>query len=220
MKICKKFTIETGHRMHNCATGKCRSMHGHSVEVEVKLSAKLLDNGFMVTDFGNLDIIKDIVGMFDHTFVFWNADKSRFKTMVKDFSPRWISLPVQPSAESLTVILAELIRNSISKTAFGNGGDPELTFESLRYHETKTGYAEIDSEELEYFATSDPFNLSEMRVFSQSLEYQYALPTGGNRIVLSDEIMKSLMTDTYTQLFLGQVIFKNEPEQLRECHED
>lgn len=69
--IQKAFTFEAAHHLPN-HEGKCKGLHGHSYQLEVKISGALQPepqtNAGMVMDFGDLkDLVNDlIIDKFDH----------------------------------------------------------------------------------------------------------------------------------------------------------
>lgn len=78
--IDKSFTFEAGHRVWSqkldrpdlsisteCA---CRHLHGHSYEVKIFLGSDKLDSSLMVTDFKNLNFMKEFLDKtLDHKFI-------------------------------------------------------------------------------------------------------------------------------------------------------
>ena len=78
--IDKEFHFEMGHRVWaqkldrpdlsietECA---CKHLHGHSYSIKVFLGADTLDQSAMVTDFKNLNFMKEFVdGVLDHKFM-------------------------------------------------------------------------------------------------------------------------------------------------------
>jgi len=78
--IDKTFNFEMGHRVWSqklehedlsittdCA---CKHLHGHSYEVKIELSSSELDQSFMVTDFKNLNFMKQFLDeILDHKFM-------------------------------------------------------------------------------------------------------------------------------------------------------
>lgn len=79
-EIDKSFSFEMGHRVWaqelkhrhlsistDCA---CKHLHGHSYEIKVFLGANTLDQSQMVTDFKNLNFMKEFVdNVLDHKFM-------------------------------------------------------------------------------------------------------------------------------------------------------
>ena len=106
MLIRKLFKFENAHIVRNCTSDRCRrSIHGHSYQVDLILEAHRLDHGQMVYDFGLLKgVIRDLIDSFDHAICYWNQDDPAYIAACQQFSARWISLPVSPSAEQFSRI--------------------------------------------------------------------------------------------------------------------
>ena len=66
---------------------------------------------------------------------------------MKKHSSRWIETPLSPSAESLSVMFHYLINYILGNTLFSNGESP-LLVKSVIVHETATGYAQSEEEDL------------------------------------------------------------------------
>lgn len=143
MIIRKSFEIESAHIVRNCTSRRCRqSLHGHSALIELFFTSNGLDNGQMVVDFGLLKgTVKDFVDSFDHTHVIWSKESEEDKEFFKKYSERWIELPCSPSAEMLSLTMLKVIDEIMDNTEFNNGEKrPRIT--SVRYHETRTGWAQ------------------------------------------------------------------------------
>lgn len=78
--IDKEFHFEMGHRVHSqvlkdakyCISTQCmcRHLHGHSYVIKVFLGATELDSSAMVTDFKNINFMKEFVdNKLDHKFM-------------------------------------------------------------------------------------------------------------------------------------------------------
>ncbi len=150
MLIRKLFKFENAHIVRNCTSDRCkRSIHGHSYKVELLLKASKLDHGQMVYDFGLLKgVIKDIFDSFDHAICFWQHDDLAYIQACQQFSARWVSLPVSPSAEQFSRIFFFLAQQVLQSTITQNGeGDVEVY--SVIVHETDTGYAQSFLEDIE-----------------------------------------------------------------------
>jgi len=150
MLIRKLFKFENAHIVRNCTSDRCkRSIHGHSYKVELLLKASKLDHGQMVYDFGLLKgVIKDFFDSFDHAICFWQDDNPEYIQACKNFSARWVSLPVSPSAEQFSRIFFFLAQQVLASTITQNGeGDVEVY--SVIVHETDTGYAQSFLEDIE-----------------------------------------------------------------------
>lgn len=150
MIIRKLFKFENAHIVRNCSSDRCkRSIHGHSYKVEVLLSAQRLDHGQMVYDFGLMKgVIKDLIDSFDHAITFWNQDDPAYIAACKQFSARWISLPVSPSAEQFSRIFFFLVREVLAHTNTQNG-EGDILVHSVIVHETDTGYAQCFAEDID-----------------------------------------------------------------------
>jgi 6-pyruvoyltetrahydropterin/6-carboxytetrahydropterin synthase len=148
MIIRKQFTFEGAHIVRNCSSKRCsHSIHGHSYIVEVFISAKGLDCGGMLLDFGLLKgTIKDFIDSFDHAFSVWNKDE-KIVQIAQEYSDRYIVMPVSPSAENYALMFLMVIDRFMEATQFNNGENKPYV-RSVRVHETATGYAEAYREDL------------------------------------------------------------------------
>ena len=149
MLIRKLFKFENAHIVRNCTSDRCRrSIHGHSYQVELILSAHRLDHGQMVYDFGLLKgVIRDLIDSFDHAICFWNQDDAGYIDACKQYSARWISLPVSPSAEQFSRVFFFLADQVLGQTKTNNG-EGDVTVHSVIVHETATGYAQCFREDV------------------------------------------------------------------------
>lgn len=143
MLIRKLFKFENAHIVRNCTSDRCRrSIHGHSYQVELILEAHRLDHGQMVYDFGLLKgHIRDLIDSFDHAICFWDQDDAGYITACKQYSARWISLPVSPSAEQFSRLFFFLSDQILKQTETQNG-EGDVRVHSVIVHETATGYAQ------------------------------------------------------------------------------
>lgn len=150
MLIRKLFKFENAHIVRNCTSDRCkRSIHGHSYKVEILLQANRLDHGQMVYDFGLLKgVIKDLIDSFDHAITFWNQDNEDYIQACKNFSARWVSLPVSPSAEQFSRVFFFLTAEVLKHTQTRNG-EGDVSVHSVIVHETDTGYAQCFPEDIE-----------------------------------------------------------------------
>lgn len=173
MIIRKLFKFEGAHIVRDCTSKRCsKSIHGHSYEVEVFLTANKLDRGQMVVDFGLLKpTIGKFIDAFDHTYVLWDMETEEFKSTIKSLSDRWIELPCSPSAESLSLMFLYAFHNIINKTQFNNN-ENGVSIKSVRVHETATGYAEASIHDLSMIK----YKLGDIK-FSESIhkEIEYLL---------------------------------------------
>lgn len=149
MRIRKLFKFENAHIVRNCSSDRCkRSIHGHSYQVELILQAHRLDHGQMVYDFGLLKgAIKDIIDSFDHAITFWHKDDESYIQACKDFSARWVSLPVSPSAEQFSRVIFFWVNEILKQTQMQNG-ESDVSVYSVIVHETATGYAQCFLEDV------------------------------------------------------------------------
>jgi 6-pyruvoyltetrahydropterin/6-carboxytetrahydropterin synthase len=123
-------------------------MHGHSYTVEVFVTARGLDNGQMLLDFGLMKgPVKDFIDSFDHAYSMWTKESDEFKEFVNKYSARWIEMPVSPSAEAYSLMFFYVIDAIINHTVFNNG-EKGVRLQAVRVHETATGYAEAVREDL------------------------------------------------------------------------
>jgi 6-pyruvoyltetrahydropterin/6-carboxytetrahydropterin synthase len=148
MLIRKLFKFENAHIVRNCSSERCRtSIHGHSYKVEVLLEAHALDHGQMVYDFGLMKgTIRDVIDAFDHAICFWNKDEAEYIRLCQQFSARWISLPVSPSAEQFARLFFVVIDRILAQTLMNNG-ESDVRLHSVIAHETDTGYAQAFRED-------------------------------------------------------------------------
>lgn len=143
MIIRKLFKFENAHIVRNCSSDRCkRSIHGHSYKVEILLEASALDHGQMVYDFGLMKSeIKDLIDSFDHALTFWDKDDAAYVAACKQFSARWVALPVSPSAEQFSRVFFFLVQQVLKQTQTQNG-EHDVQVYSVIVHETDTGYAQ------------------------------------------------------------------------------
>lgn len=158
MLIRKKYNIEMGHLVRNCSSERCAwSQHGHSAIIEVILSASKLDNAGMVYDFGLMKgTIKQFIDSFDHCYVFWDKESDEFKNYIKKFNRRWLEVNFNPTAENLALFFHGQIEYILKHTIMKNDEDPNLHVASVIYHETATGYAQTEYDDVEMIFENKP----------------------------------------------------------------
>lgn len=185
MLIRKLFKFENAHIVRNCSSDRCkRSIHGHSYKVEVLLQANRLDHGQMVYDFGLMKgIIKDLIDSFDHAITFWDKDDADYVAACKNFSARWIALPVSPSAEQFSRVFFFLVDAVLKHTNMQNG-EGDVTLHSVIVHETDTGYAQCFREDIENGQMGE-LSLAEI-VFSEQVKNEWAMPDMYDRLKNGD----------------------------------
>ncbi|MEN3980048.1 6-carboxytetrahydropterin synthase [Acinetobacter sp. CWB-B33] len=182
MLIRKLFKFENAHIVRNCTSDRCkRSIHGHSYKVELLLKASKLDHGQMVYDFGLLKgVIKDLYDSFDHAICFWQQDNAGYIEACKNFSARWVSLPVSPSAEQFSRIFFYLAQQVLASTETQNGeGDVEVY--SVIVHETDTGYAQSFAEDIAN-EQMGLLNLDQIE-FSEQVKAEWADPEMFDKLI-------------------------------------
>jgi len=172
MIIRKLFKFEGAHIVRNCSSELCKkSIHGHSYIVEVFLSASGLDNGQMIYDFGLMKgTIKDFIESFDHAYSIWNKEGDEFKNFMMTHSDRWILMPVSPSAEAYSLMFLFVIDKIMNATDCNNG-EKGVFVNSVRVHETATGYAEAFRPDLTWV----DFRLKDI-VFSDAIKKDWKDP--------------------------------------------
>ena len=172
MLIRKLFKFEGSHIVRNCSSTRCKySRHGHSYKVEVFFTADGLDNGGMIMDFGlTKKTIKDLIDSFDHAESIWGMDKLALE-QAKEFSDRYVVMPVTPSAEQYSLMFLYIIDKIINATEFNNG-ENNVRVHSVRVHETDTGYAESFREDLNLVT----YTLDDI-IFSAHVTNEWADPT-------------------------------------------
>ena len=143
MIIRKLFEFENAHIVRFCSSKRCKSsIHGHSYKVEVLLESKYLDNAGMVYDFGLLKTyIRQIIDSFDHAITLFNQDDQSYLHEMKKYSQRWITLPINVSAENFCRVFFILIDALLKQTKMVNG-EQGVNLQSIIVHETRTGYAQ------------------------------------------------------------------------------
>ena len=143
MIIRKLFKFENAHIVRDCSTRRCsENIHGHSYKIEVLLESNYLDHGQMVYDFGLTKLyIKELIDSFDHAMTLWSKDKPEYLGAMKQFSNRWIELPVSPSAEQFSRVIYLMVERVLACTQMQNG-ERDVKLHSIVVHETETGYAQ------------------------------------------------------------------------------
>lgn len=150
MKIRKEFRVESAHIVRNCTSHRCsHSIHGHSAVIEVFLESTNLDNAGMVYDFGLMKgTVKSFIDSMDHCYILCDKDDPEFRDFIKKTCDRWIELPFNPSAECLSMFVKWGVSKILSNTRTANGESLDLHCTGVRYHETTTGWAECNSDDM------------------------------------------------------------------------
>ncbi|WP_297194913.1 6-carboxytetrahydropterin synthase [uncultured Campylobacter sp.] len=143
MIIRKMFEFEHAHIVRSCTSKRCKtSIHGHSYKAEILLHSKYLDNAGMVYDFGLLkQEIRQIIDSFDHSISLYKNDDEKYLNDMKKHSKRWVSLPLNASAENFCRIFFVLIDTLLKKTIMQNG-EKGVELYSVIIHETSSSYAQ------------------------------------------------------------------------------
>lgn len=150
MKIRKEFNVESAHIVRNCTSHRCsHSIHGHSAVIEVFLESTYLDNAGMVYDFGLMKgTVKSFIDSMDHCYILCDKDDPEFRDFIKKSCDRWIELPFNPSAECLSMFVMWGVTWILSNTRTMNGESNNLRCTGVRYHETTTGWAECNNDDM------------------------------------------------------------------------
>jgi 6-pyruvoyltetrahydropterin/6-carboxytetrahydropterin synthase len=168
MIIRKRFRFEGAHIVRNCTSKRCReNIHGHSYEVEVFVKSDSLDNGFMVMDFVLLNKAGEFIHSFDHSYTLWDKESEEVKKAVYLINNRIAEVPVSPSAEGYALLFLFAIDKIITNTIFRNG-EGNVQLQSVRVHETQSGYAEAFREDLSLVN----FDLKDIH-FSQGIKEEW-----------------------------------------------
>lgn len=187
MVIRKLFKFEGAHVVRNCSSDRCKkSLHGHSYVVEIFLEADKLDNGMMVYDFGLFKgTIKDFIDSFDHAYSMWNKEKPEFQNFINANSDRVVIMPISPSAEGYSLLMAFVVDKILKNTVFTNGEDSNIRLKSVRVAETVTGYAESDLFDVaSMFATN--FGLEDI-IFSDEIKAEWSDPNMWDKLIAGEK---------------------------------
>ena len=149
MVIRKEFRVESAHIVRNCTSERCsHSIHGHSAVIELFFESDQLDNAQMVMDFGLMKTsIKQFIDSMDHCYLLCDKDKPEFKEFITKECDRYIVMPFNPSAEMLSLYIFKNVSNILELTNLANG-EQNVKLKAVRYHETVTGYAECNEDDL------------------------------------------------------------------------
>jgi 6-pyruvoyltetrahydropterin/6-carboxytetrahydropterin synthase len=168
MIIRKKFRFEGAHIVRNCTSQRCReNIHGHSYEVEVFVKSDALDQGFMVMDFILLNKTGEFIHSFDHSYTLWDKEMEEVKSAIYKINSRVAEIPVSPSAEGYALLFLFVLDKIIANTRFVNG-EGNVRLQSVRVHETQSGYAEAFREDLNLVN----FSLSDI-LFSKGIKEEW-----------------------------------------------
>ncbi|VEG13771.1 6-pyruvoyl trahydropterin synthase family protein [Moraxella cuniculi] len=188
MRIRKLFKFENAHIVRNCSSNRCKySIHGHSYQVELILQANRLDHGQMVYDFGLLkSAIKDIIDSFDHAITFWQKDDPEYIAACKNFSARWVAMPVSPSAEQFSRVIFFWADAILQQTQMQNGESDVMVY-SVIVHETATGYAQCFIEDVQN-EQMGKLNLADFE-FSDEVRAEWHDPLMYNKLINGEKFI-------------------------------
>ena len=149
MVIRKEFRVESAHIVRNCTSERCsHSIHGHSAVIELFFESDQLDNAQMVMDFGLMKTsIKQFIDSMDHCYLLCDKDKPEFNEFITKECDRYIVMPFNPSAEMFSLYIFKNVSNILELTNLANG-EQNVKLKAVRYHETVTGYAECNEDDL------------------------------------------------------------------------
>jgi 6-pyruvoyltetrahydropterin/6-carboxytetrahydropterin synthase len=189
MIIRKLFKFENAHIVRNCSTIRCsESIHGHSYKVEVLLESNYLDNGQMIYDFGLMKrTIKELIDAFDHSITLWSGDNKEYIEAMKQYSSRWVILPVSPSAEQFCRVIYLMVERILECTGMING-EREVILNSIIVHETETGYAQGFKKDA-HSKLMGELKLTDI-IFSKQIQSEW-----GNTSLWSDLLARKLMVN-------------------------
>ena len=150
MKITKIFKFEGSHVVRNCTSQRCsNSTHGHSYVTEIEFEGRQLDNAQMLYDFGLMKgTIKEFIDSMDHCHIISKFDSGEYKAFFTKHNDRWIMVPFNPSAEMLSVFIMKFVQFIMDRTITNNGEGSDLRVSSVTVHETATGHAQCDAEDV------------------------------------------------------------------------
>lgn len=177
MIIRRTFKAETAHIVRNAYTERCRSsVHGHSYEYELFLSATELDNAGMVTDFTFVKkYFNPLFDSFDHVSILMTSEKEEIKDcFLKNFErvviADWNSTAELQSRFFTTI--SYFIIKYLNENNLWENGEQGVKVKSVRVHETKTGYAECNVGDLAGFDDSEPIDVKSLYIkLAQSTKF-------------------------------------------------
>ncbi len=144
-RVCKAFTVESGHMLSKHAES-CRYPHGHTRRVEVVVSSASLDANEMVVDFKALKLaVGALVDQFDHTLAMNSADP--LLAAVQAVHPEGVV--VFDNQDPTTEVLAKYLYDRIGMILIEGWSNDHYVIPSLavrlervRVWETPTSWAE------------------------------------------------------------------------------
>jgi 6-pyruvoyltetrahydropterin/6-carboxytetrahydropterin synthase len=161
MQIRKLFKYEMGHIVRNAWSRRCaHSAHGHSYQVEFTFCSDSLDNGGMVTDFGFIKkYMHPFVDSFDHAFCLWDRpeDAHLIEFFPQHFE-RVIITPFSSTAELQAAMFYRYGEMCLSRMPWANG-EHDVQMQSVRVHETTTGWAEATQKDRQLITCDEMLNI-------------------------------------------------------------
>ena len=115
--VKKKFTFEAAHQLDNLKyESKCKTLHGHSYTVEVKLFSNRLDEFGMVLDFNNFKPFKEYVdNNLDHSVLCTIENLSKF-----DKCKTTVIIPNNTTSECIAEFLADKFYELVLKNGLNH----------------------------------------------------------------------------------------------------
>lgn len=102
----KTFAFEASHRLIKNYNGKCRSNHGHTYKIILRLEGKKLDDKDMLIDFHETKVLKNWMDeVFDHSTILWEKDPM-IKYM-KESNQKLLITKKSPTAEHIAELIME-----------------------------------------------------------------------------------------------------------------
>ncbi len=150
-RVCKAFTIESGHMLSKHAE-RCRFPHGHSRRIELVLASPTLDENDMVCDFKWIKLaVGEFLDSFDHALCV-NAADPILEKLGSQAERVVVFTEGDPTTERMAERIHAFLRERISsgesvKTADGvvYRVPASVRIERVRVSETPTSWAEYES---------------------------------------------------------------------------
>ena len=150
MIIRKMYTLNNAHVVRNCYSNRCKySLHAHTAIIETFYSGINVDNAGMLMDFGLGKItMKPFIELHQDAVLMWKEDSKSYKDFIKSKTDNWIELTFTPSAELLAAYFHLNLNSLLDRIQFANNEDNNIELIKTRYHETRTGYAEANQDDI------------------------------------------------------------------------
>ena len=136
-KVCKSFTVESGHMLSK-HPGSCRYPHGHTRTIDVVVSSSELDSNDMVLDFKALKAaVVAHIERYDHAMAINSSDK--LLPHIQSLYPECLVIynDCDPTSEMIAKDLFEIIEFVLQEDL------ESVTLESVRVSETPSTWAEV-----------------------------------------------------------------------------